>query len=110
SVVNSDPALAFSLQQLQKNTNEMNKQATYLVVFGTFGPMENAGLFNSEYFPELVSSSISGIFFNEINKKIKDVISAIFNTQNVNFKFNSSLYNRNPLESNQFNLGSNINA
>jgi len=109
-IVNSDPALAFSLQQLQKNTNEMNKQATYLVVFGTFGPMENAGLFNSEYFPELVSSSISGIFFNEVNKKIKDVISSIFNTQNVNFKFNSSLYNRNPLESNQFNLGSNINA
>jgi hypothetical protein len=34
SIANDDPALAFSLQQLQKNVTEMNKQATYLVVFG----------------------------------------------------------------------------
>ncbi len=111
SVANNDPGLAFSLQQLQKNTNEMNKQATYLVVFGTFGPLENTGGLGGDYFQEIVSSSISSIFFNEINKQVRKIVSGIFNTQNVSFNFNSSVYNRNALEEGaQYNLGSNINA
>ncbi len=111
SVVNSDPGLAFSLQQLQSNTNEMNKQATYLVVFGTFGPLENTEGLGGNYFQEIISSSISGIFFNEINKQVRKIVSGIFNTQNVSFNFNSSVYNRNALEEgSQYNLGSNINA
>jgi TamB, inner membrane protein subunit of TAM complex len=109
SVVNSDPALAFSLQQLQKNENEINKQATYLVVLGVFAPIEG----NSTGFSlgELATNSLSGIFFNVINDQIRKIFSGIFKSDKLNFTFNSTLYNRNVIgNSSAFNLGSNVNA
>ncbi|MBI5858533.1 MAG: hypothetical protein HZB42_12915 [Sphingobacteriales bacterium] len=109
SPVNDDPTLSFSLQQLQKNDNEMNKQATFLVVFGAFAPVENTS--GSSPVPELVTSSVSGIFFNEVNKQVQKIVSEIFKTQNLNFNFSSSVYNRNVVDpQSKFNLGSNVNA
>lgn len=108
SVVNSDPALAFSLQQLQKNVNEMNKQATYLVVLGVFAPVESGGNFS---LGEVATNSLSGIFFNVINEQVKKIVSNIFKTDKLNFNFNSSVYNRNIIDPNsKFSLGSNVNA
>jgi len=108
SVVNSDPSLAFGLQQLQKNENEMNKQATYLVVLGVFAPVESGGRFSVS---EVATNSLSGIFFNVINEQVKKIISTIFNSNKWNFNFNSSVYNRNVIASNgTLNLGSNVNA
>lgn len=109
SVVNDDPALSFSLQQLQKNDNEMNKQATFLVVFGTFAPVENTTGTNPV--PEIVTNSVSAIFFNEISKQFKKVVSDIFKTQNFNFNFSSSIYSRNVIDpDSKLSLGSNVNA
>ena len=108
SVVNSDPSLAFGLQQLQKNENEMNKQATYLVVLGVFAPVESGGRFSVS---EVATNSLSGIFFNVINEQVKKIISTIFNSNKWNFNFNSSVYNRNVIATNgTLNLGSNVNA
>ena len=107
SVVNSDPALAFSLQQLQKNENEMNKQATYLVVLGVFAPVEGGN--SQNVIGEGLTNSISGIFFNVINEQVKKLISGIFNLEKWNFNFNSSLYSRNPIEQGG-GFGSNVNA
>jgi hypothetical protein len=110
SVVNSDPALAFSLQQLQKSENEVTKQATYLVVLGVFAPIESAGF----SFGEVATNSLSGIFFNVINEQVKKIISGIFNTDKLKFNFSSSLYSRNVIGvnngNNTFNLGSSVNA
>jgi hypothetical protein len=107
SIVNSDPALAFSLQQLQKNENEVTKQATYLVVLGVFAPIENAGF----SFGEVATNSLSGIFFNVINEQVKKIISGIFKTDKLKFNFSSSLYSRNVIGANNgLNLGSNVNA
>ncbi len=110
SVANDDPALAFSLQQLQKNTTEMNKQATYLVVFGIFAPIENSG--GSNTFQEIATTSLSGIFFNVINEQVKKIVSDIFKTEKLNFNFNSSVYNRNVIDpgGSKLSLGSNVNA
>ncbi|MEK7225458.1 MAG: translocation/assembly module TamB domain-containing protein, partial [Bacteroidota bacterium] len=110
SVVNSDPTLAFSLQQLQKNMNEMNKQATYLVVFGIFAPVESDGNTVAQL-QEIATNSLSGIFFNVVNEQVKKVVSSIFKTEKLNFNFNSSVYNRNVIDENsKFGLGSNVNA
>ena len=106
SVASEDPALAFSLQQLQKNINEMNKQATYLVVFGIFAPIENSGSFS---FQEVATNSLSGIFFNVINEQVRKIVSNIFKSEKLNFNFNSSVYNRNVIDAG-FSLGSNVNA
>ena len=110
SVANDDPALAFSLQQLQKNITEMNKQATYLVVFGVFAPIENSG--GSNTFQEIATTSLSGIFFNVINEQVKKIVSDIFKTQKYIFNFSSSVYNRNVIDpgGSKFSLGSNVNA
>ena len=108
SVAIDDPALAFSLQQLQKNVNEMNKQATYLVVFGIFAPIENSGSFSIQ---EIATNSLSGIFFNVINEQVRKIVSNIFKTEKLNFNFNSSVYNRNVIDAgSRFSLGSNVNA
>lgn len=109
SVVNSDPALAFSLQQLQKNENEINKQATYLVVLGVFAPVEGSS--NGFNLGEVATNSLSGIFFNVINEQIRKIFSGIFKSDKLNFNFNTTLYNRNVIgNSSAFNLGSNVNA
>lgn len=110
SVAKDDPALAFSLQQLQTNTNEMNKQATYLVVFGIFAPVENST--NNNTFQDIATTSLSGIFFNVINEQVRKIVSDIFKTEKINFNFNSSIYNRNVIDpgGSRFSLGSNVNA
>ncbi|MCY7311832.1 MAG: translocation/assembly module TamB [Chitinophagaceae bacterium] len=109
SVVNSEPSLAFGLQQLQKNENEMNKQATYLVVLGVFAPVESGTGFSLS---EVATNSLSGIFFNVINEQVKKIVSNIFKTDKLNFNFSSSVYNRNVIGTGTggFNLGSNVNA
>ena len=113
SVVNSEPSLAFGLQQLQKNENEMNKQATYLVVLGVFAPVENGR--SQGLLSEVATNSLSGIFFNVINEQVRKLISGIFNLEKWNFNFNSSVYNRNLIDQgidqgSSFSLGSNVNA
>ena len=110
SVVNNDPALAFSLQQLQKNENEMNKQATYLVVLGVFAPVGESG--RNFSVGEVATNSLSGIFFNVINEQVKKIVSNFFNTEKWNFNFNSSVYSRNVFAdgNSSLNFGSNVNA
>jgi len=109
SVVRSDQALSFGLQELQKDLNEMNKQATYLVVFGVFAPIGNSGKTNIQ---EIATNSLSSIFFNVINEQVKKIVSDIFKTNKINFNFNSSVYNQNILDLNNnkssFSLGSNV--
>jgi hypothetical protein len=111
SPVNSDPGLSFSVQQLQKNTNEITKQATYLVVFGIFAPVGDAGLGTTNTFQEIATNSLSGIFFSVINEQVKKIISSIFKTDKYNFNFSSSLYRKDPINTDgKFGLGSNVNA
>ena len=42
SAARNDPSLAFGIQQIEKNTNEINKQVTYLIVTNSFAPNETA--------------------------------------------------------------------
>lgn len=110
SPVNGDPALAFSIQQLQKNENEVNKQATYLVVLGSFAPVEG-GPATSSSLGDIATNSLSGIFFNVINEQVKRIISNIFKSDKWNFSFNSSIYNRNLIDAGAgLNIGSNATA
>ncbi|NOT52739.1 MAG: hypothetical protein HOP10_15855 [Chitinophagaceae bacterium] len=109
SVVNSDPGLAFSLQQLQKNTNEMNKQATYLVVFGIFAPVES-GFITKDNFGEIATNSLSGVFFNVINDKVKNFLSSLGFLNKYDINFSSSVYNRNVIDpDSKLSLGGNVN-
>ncbi|MBL7744542.1 MAG: translocation/assembly module TamB domain-containing protein [Chitinophagaceae bacterium] len=108
SPTKSDFALASSIQQMEKNLNEINRQVTYLIVFNSFAPPENSqsnGLSSAlGEFTNSTISSISGIFFNEINKKLNSELSKILKSDNISINFSGSVYNRNLL-SNQTNSG-----
>lgn len=106
SVAVNDPGLAFGLEQLQKNANELQKQATYLVVFGSFAPVE----LTAKNSIQEITNSLSGIFFGVINEQIKKVISEIFNSPKYSINFNSSVYNRNVItQGTGLNVGSDVN-
>jgi hypothetical protein len=119
SKVNSDFSVATSIEQMEKNENEINRQVTYLIVFNSFAPPESGptnvgfGSTISELTYNTISS-ISGLFFNEINKKLNSELSKILNTDNISINFSGSVYNRNLLDqqtNNSFNINqSNFNV
>ena len=92
----TDPTLAFGIQQIEKNANELNKQVTYLIVFNSFAPYESTSSYNP--LNEFAYSTISGLFFGEINKRLNQLLSKILKNNELTFNFTGSLYNRNPID------------
>lgn len=112
SVAVTDPELALIVQQLQKNTNEINKQVTYLIVFNSFAPSENAQLGNDLSGSGLVLNTISGIFLNVISDQLNKILGGLLKNDKYNVSLNTSLYNRSIIDPNNktaLNLGSNVN-
>lgn len=112
SRVGNDFTITSNLQLIEKNKNELNRQVTYLIVFNSFAPPEatqTAGIgtaFNELTYNTI--SSLSGLFFNEINKKLNSELAKILKTNDISINFSGSVYNRNLLDQ-QNNNGFNIN-
>jgi hypothetical protein len=104
----NDPNVAFGLQQIEKNENELNKQVTYLIVFNSFAPYESQISAAGTALNEFAYSTISGLFFGEVNKRLNQLLSKVLRNNDLTFNFTGSLYNRNLLtkgfEINQSNL------
>jgi hypothetical protein len=97
SITKNNFAVASTIQQLEKDDNEINRQVTYLIVFNSFAPPEGLGGALGEFTNSTISS-ISGLFFNEINRKLNSELSKILKTDNVSINFSGSVYNRNLLD------------
>ncbi|MGZ3887324.1 MAG: translocation/assembly module TamB domain-containing protein [Flavisolibacter sp.] len=95
-------AIAFGIQQIEKNQNELNKQVTYLIVFNSFAPYENQTIGNP--FGEAISSTLSGLLFGEVNKRLNELLSKVLQRNNLTLNFTGSLYNRSPITQNQTGL------
>lgn len=101
SQIYSQPSIAFAIQQLQKNTNELTKQVTFLIVTNSFAPYESTQSVGTRPFEEFTYSTVSGLLFNVINKQLNQIFSKIFrNNNNFTLNFSGSLYNRNLLDAN----------
>ncbi|SDC08974.1 translocation/assembly module TamB domain-containing protein [Niabella drilacis] len=87
-----------ALQQIESNENEVTRQVTYLIVFNSFAPPETGSNFGNTVneFTYNTISSLSGLFFNEINKKLNNELTKILGAD-VSVVFNGSVYNRNIL-------------
>ncbi len=118
SEVNNNFSIASNIEQIEKNPNEINRQVTYLIVFNSFAPPES-GPSNTGFGSAIneltynTITSISGLFFNEINRKLNSELSKILKTDNVSINFSGSVYNRNLLDqqSSNFNINqSNFNV
>ncbi|MEO8406763.1 MAG: translocation/assembly module TamB domain-containing protein, partial [Chitinophagaceae bacterium] len=108
SKVATDFSITSAIEQMEKNENEINRQVTYLIVFNSFAPPETQTAQNSGVnggigttINELTYStisSLSGLFFNEINKKLNTELAKILKTDNISINFSGSVYNRNLLD------------
>ncbi|HEY6504229.1 MAG TPA: translocation/assembly module TamB domain-containing protein [Chitinophagaceae bacterium] len=101
SPAKTDFAVAANIHQMEKNENEINRQVTYLIVFNSFAPPGNGQGGGGSTFGEFTNStisSISGIFFNEITKKLNSELSKMLKSDNVSVNISGSVYNRNMLD------------
>ncbi len=117
--ITNDFTVSSQLEQIEKNENEIHRQVTYLIVFNSFAPPESgptnvgfASTINELGYSTI--TTISGLFFNEINKKLNSELAKILKTDNISVNFSGSVYNRNLLDqqsTNNFNINqSNINV
>lgn len=107
------------LNQIQNDENELNKQAAFLVVLNSFGPLQTttqAGLANTA-FEGIVVGSISGVLSNTLSHQFSNVFQKIFNDKSIQVNFNAQLYsgsnfvntlNRNPFNIDRTNLNLSI--
>jgi hypothetical protein len=98
--INNNPVVAYGLQQIEKNPNEINKQVTYLIVFNSFAPYESGQQTTYSALNEFAYSTISGMFFGEVNRRLNQLLSKILGNNNFTFNFTGSLYNRNLIDQN----------
>lgn len=109
SVAVTNPELALVLQQMQRNTNELNRQVTYLIVFNSFAPSELAGDISST---GIGVGTISAIFLNVITDQINKILADLLKSDKYNISFNTVVYDRGIIDQNNataFNFGSNVN-
>ncbi|MGE9312207.1 translocation/assembly module TamB domain-containing protein [Niabella sp. CJ426] len=108
---NNDFNVTNALQQIERSQTEVTRQVTYLIVFNSFAPpqtgVSNIGIGGAAMeFTYNTISSLSGLFFNEINKKLNSALSSLLG-QNVSFNFSGSVYNRNVLGASNANFNIN---
>ena len=96
--------IATSIEQILRNETELLQQAAFLVTMNSFVPPETSSNASTGYGSAIneltynTISSISGLFFNEVNRKLNSELSKILKTDNVSVNFSGSVYNRNLLQ------------
>lgn len=108
SVANTSPELGLLLKQLQQNSNELNRQVTYLIVFNSFAPNELGGALAGA---GVNVNTISGILLSVVSDQINKLFTNLLKSDKYRINLNTSLYNRNLLAAagNTLSLGSNVN-
>ncbi len=105
----TDPELALIFQQIQKNTNELNRQVTYLIVFNSFAPSELASDASN---PVISIGTISGILLNVISDQINKILNNLLKSEKFQISLNTSFYDRGIIDrsnTSKLNFGSNVN-
>jgi len=108
SIAVTDPELALIIQQMRRNTNEINRQVTYLIVFNSFAPSELAGDAPGS---GLGITTISGILLNVLSDQINKILGNLLKSEKYNISLNTAIYNRDVISTKNttLNLGSNVN-
>jgi hypothetical protein len=110
SIAVTDPTLGLIFQQMQKDPNEITRQATYLIVFNSFAP-SNLTSDASYSVGQLGLTTISGILLNVVNDQINKLLGNLLKNDKYNISLNTTIYNRNVIGSSNgsFDLAGNIN-
>jgi hypothetical protein len=95
----NNPEVAIRFQQVEKNETELNKQTASLIVFNSFAPYESLAATRNA-FNELAYSTISGLLFGEVNKRLNQLLSKVLSQNNISFNVSGALYNPNLVSTN----------
>lgn len=95
------------LQKIQNDPNELNKQASCLVVLNSFVPLSNStSTFDaSGAMGSVVVNSISGVLSNAFSKQVYNLLQRVFKDKNIRVNFSTTLYNGNYLFPNETDQG-----
>ena len=106
SVPKKDATVAFVIDEILKNENELNKQVAFLVVFNNFAPASIGNSLSFNPGVDLIVNSISDFLSSQINGVLNNIISNKLKIPGLYVNFSGSLYNPNPFgETDQKNSG-----
>ncbi|HEX6846429.1 MAG TPA: translocation/assembly module TamB domain-containing protein [Chitinophagaceae bacterium] len=104
SLANTDPTVAFTIDEILKNENELNKQVAFLVVFNSFAPSTAGSSLSLSSGVDIFVNSISDFLSAQINNVLNNILSNKLKIPGLYVNFSGSLYNPNPFgETNTFN-------
>lgn len=90
STIKTDADFNLFLNRIQSDDNEMLKQVTYLIVFGSFAPYgENNAATN---FASVGVNTISSVITSEVNKILSDVLFKLTGDRSLQFDVSTSTY------------------
>jgi hypothetical protein len=88
----NDPVFAEFLTKLQNDQNEMNKQVTYLLVFGSFAPY-GEGRAMTENLYNFAYKGLSGIINRQVNNIVNNLLYQITGDRSWKVDVTTSFYN-----------------
>src|SRR6188474_1736778 len=97
SLAKTDPTVSFTIDEILKNENELNKQVAFLVVFNSFTQSSAGSFLGRTFFVDLVVNSISDFLSAQINRQLNNILSNKLKIPGLYVNFSGSLYNPNPI-------------
>jgi hypothetical protein len=91
SIIKNDQDLQVFLRRLQSDENEMLKQVTWLIVFGSFFP-ESTGVSGTGIVKSVGVNTISQKISNEVNKMLSNVLYKLTGDRSLQFDIGTSTY------------------
>jgi len=96
SPVKNDNEFAAFLNRIQRDENEILKQVSFLIVFGTFAPpgeFSNRSGSNPYNISSLGINTLSQVLTNEVNKALSGLLYKLTGDRSLRFDLGASLYN-----------------
>lgn len=96
SPVKNDNEFAAFLNRIQRDENEILKQVSFLIVFGTFAPpgeFSNGSGSNPYNISSLGINTLSQVLTNEVNKALSGLLYKLTGDRSLRFDLGASLYN-----------------
>ncbi len=103
----NDPTFAQFINKLERDENEMLKQVTYLLVFGSFAPYGEGRNLQTN-FTTLGYNTISEMVSKQVNKLVSNLLFEIFKDRSLQFDVSTSVYNSSALFSGNVTATNNI--
>lgn len=107
SPIRNDFNIASTLNRIQTNENELNKQVSFLILFNTFGPYTGEGARSAstsdianKALEGIVVNSISGFLSNILTSEFSNVLQDVFKDKSLKVNINATLYSGSNLISN----------